>query len=83
MSRHFILFCVAICLCGSPSVSVQKPFSCAFAVGAFNGDGIGRGSLQLLTDRLYTYAGACELDVTKKAASGRGKGTILPPLARH
>jgi dTDP-4-dehydrorhamnose reductase len=49
----------------------------------FNGDGIGRGSLQLLTDRLYTYAGACELDVTKKAASGRGKGTILPPLARH
>jgi dTDP-4-dehydrorhamnose reductase len=48
----------------------------------FNGDELPRGSLQLLMDRLYTYVGACELEVTKRAASGRGKGTVLPPLAR-
>jgi dTDP-4-dehydrorhamnose reductase len=49
----------------------------------FKTDGPGRGSLRLLTERLYTYAGACEFEVTKKAASARGKGTFLPPLARR
>jgi dTDP-4-dehydrorhamnose reductase len=43
----------------------------------------GRGSLQLLIDQLYSYPGACVFEVTKKAASGRGKGTFLPPLAKH
>ncbi len=49
----------------------------------FNGDGLAPGSLQLLMDRLYTYPGACEFGVTRKGASGRDKGTLLPPLARH
>ena len=48
-----------------------------------NADGPGRGSPRLLAERLYTYAGACEFEVTKKAASARGKGTVLPPLARR
>ena len=48
-----------------------------------NGDGPGRGSLEMLMERLYTYPGACELGTTKKGASGRGKGTLLPPLAGH
>jgi hypothetical protein len=64
----------------------QWPFdSCLFPTDRqwhFNGDGLAPGSLQLLMDGLYTYAGACELEVTKRAASGRGKGTVLPPLAR-
>jgi dTDP-4-dehydrorhamnose reductase len=49
----------------------------------FNGDGLGRGSLQLLMDRLYTYPGACKYEVTRKGASGRDKGTVLPPLAKR
>jgi dTDP-4-dehydrorhamnose reductase len=49
----------------------------------WNADGPERGSLRLLTERLYTYPGACEFEVTKKAASARGKGTLLPPLAKR
>jgi dTDP-4-dehydrorhamnose reductase len=49
----------------------------------FDGDGMGRGSVQLLTDHLYTYPGACAYEVTKKGASGRDKGTALPPLAKR
>ncbi len=49
----------------------------------FADDGWGRGSQQLLRDRLYTYPGACEWEVTRKGASGGDEGTLLPPLARH
>jgi dTDP-4-dehydrorhamnose reductase len=49
----------------------------------FNHDGLERGSMQLLMDRLYTYPGACELEVTKKGASVRGKGISLSTLAKH